>query len=865
MWVIISFLFKHGYTNVIGTEPYLQNYYAGYMNIPYSSQGAVNDVTAPGWSASGTSDSITIISPYPEMNTYEQYGFGFQPAYSFGYTGTGEYASWTGIAAAPQLGAKTVYEEYYPDNRYHLNNSAVINTQDAHVANEHLNKLENNISNLTLSTNITKKVEKKDANSVNEKIKKNNNISKDNNNNNTGNINLIKSNSNNPINSNNDCNGETDKNIADDTSNDRNNGNDNNTTSNDSIGTSNSTDVSDGIATDNSNTETISVSPIKATNNTTSNTLSTTTTTSTTSTIAVVNSHNNKNNINNNNDNHNSSNNANNNNNTSKLKLTATQQKKQLNNKSWASVVSAPTFTPAVQLATNKPYNNQNQALLSSNPANIVGMYTVTESTLISPNGTRQVSAPDIQFYNKNSNPNTILVNNSNTNVVSNEFKNNNINKNYIENNNSNNGSNNSESAINNKLYNNNNNSNKNTNMNVSYKPHTHHNVSHYHPNQFINSNYNYQGIYRPYHHHQQHYNQQNNFPYNNQINYQINSSRNRGSNTQTFNQNYHKANSNLNSTHFNTITLNNSLSTNNNENNNSVYSITVAPTTTTTVATDSTNATKSNATVTNNNNNLKMLTASAGHNSNSYKVNSTNSNKLSSDSITTNNINNDNNNNNDNSSNNNLNNTDDSNAPENNTPGERKSSVLAELRLQNQYNPKDFNLAPKGARFFVIKSYSEDDVHRSIKYNIWCSTEHGNRRLDQAFREREGKGPVYLFFSVNGSGHFCGMAEMMSCVDYDSKSDVWSQDKWKGKFEVKWVYVKDVPNSQLRNIRLENNENKPVTNSRDTQEIPYEKGKQVLKVFHIYRNTTSIFDDFEHYEKRQDEDHKKPLLSIIQ
>ena len=47
----------------------------------------------------------------------------------------------------------------------------------------------------------------------------------------------------------------------------------------------------------------------------------------------------------------------------------------------------------------------------------------------------------------------------------------------------------------------------------------------------------------------------------------------------------------------------------------------------------------------------------------------------------------------------------------------------------------------------------------------------------------------------------------------------MWFQDKWKGKFEVKLIYIKDVPNAQLRNIRLENNENKPVTNSRDTQE----------------------------------------------
>ncbi|CAH1775622.1 unnamed protein product [Owenia fusiformis] len=180
---------------------------------------------------------------------------------------------------------------------------------------------------------------------------------------------------------------------------------------------------------------------------------------------------------------------------------------------------------------------------------------------------------------------------------------------------------------------------------------------------------------------------------------------------------------------------------------------------------------------------------------------------------------------------------------------------VLDKLKSANSYNPKEYNVNTKGARFFIIKSYSEDDIHRSIKYNIWCSTEHGNKRLEQAYKQQEGKGPVYLLYSVNGSGHFCGMAQMISNLDYNANSGVWAQDKWKGQFEVKWIYVKDVPNSQLRHIRLENNENKPVTNSRDTQEVPFEKGKQVLKIIHTYRHTTSIFDDFGHYEKRQEEE----------
>jgi hypothetical protein len=64
-----------------------------------------------------------------------------------------------------------------------------------------------------------------------------------------------------------------------------------------------------------------------------------------------------------------------------------------------------------------------------------------------------------------------------------------------------------------------------------------------------------------------------------------------------------------------------------------------------------------------------------------------------------------------------------------------------------------------------VIKSYTEDDVHKSLKYEIWSSTEPGNKRLDKAFKECGGRGPIFLFFSVNASGHFCGIAEMLTPV----------------------------------------------------------------------------------------------------
>lgn len=67
-------------------------------------------------------------------------------------------------------------------------------------------------------------------------------------------------------------------------------------------------------------------------------------------------------------------------------------------------------------------------------------------------------------------------------------------------------------------------------------------------------------------------------------------------------------------------------------------------------------------------------------------------------------------------------------------------------------YNSPDFPTEYTNARFFIIKSYSEDNVHKSIKYGVWASTANGNKKLDSAFheaKEREDPYPIFLFFSV--------------------------------------------------------------------------------------------------------------------
>ncbi|KAJ3415467.1 hypothetical protein HDV05_004909 [Chytridiales sp. JEL 0842] len=187
----------------------------------------------------------------------------------------------------------------------------------------------------------------------------------------------------------------------------------------------------------------------------------------------------------------------------------------------------------------------------------------------------------------------------------------------------------------------------------------------------------------------------------------------------------------------------------------------------------------------------------------------------------------------------------------------ERRAAMNKADLIRGLHSDALFNWRPANARFFVIKSFTEEDVWKSLKYKIWSSTEMGNRRLAQAFKEASSRVPpvpLVLFFSVNASGHFCGVSQMISNVDWGKSSSVWTQDKWKGTFGVRWIFVKDVPNAMLRHLKVVNNDNKPVTNSRDTQEIMFDIGCEMLKIFADHRSKTSIIDDWDWYDQREAE-----------
>lgn len=178
----------------------------------------------------------------------------------------------------------------------------------------------------------------------------------------------------------------------------------------------------------------------------------------------------------------------------------------------------------------------------------------------------------------------------------------------------------------------------------------------------------------------------------------------------------------------------------------------------------------------------------------------------------------------------------------------------LIDVNLKNETLS---SLVDENSQFFVIKSFSEEDVHKSVKYNVWTSTKSGNQTLNAAYNMTQEKaGHVYLFFSTNGSGRFVGVARMKSTVAYDQFFPFWTQDnKWGGLFNIEWLMIKDVPFKQFKSIEImmKDGQFKPVSNSRDTQEIPFAEGKLMLQNLQSYVNSNTILEHFEYYDIRQE------------
>lgn len=177
----------------------------------------------------------------------------------------------------------------------------------------------------------------------------------------------------------------------------------------------------------------------------------------------------------------------------------------------------------------------------------------------------------------------------------------------------------------------------------------------------------------------------------------------------------------------------------------------------------------------------------------------------------------------------------------------------LININSKNSNILKEINT---DCKFFIIKSFEEEDIHKSIKYGIWSSSKNGNKVLSEAFNiTKERSSFVYLFFSCNQSGRYSGVAKMKSECNFNRIFDLWATDnKWQGLFDVEWIFIKDVPLKEFKDIiiKMKNGVVEPITRARDTQEIPFEQAKTMLNIIEKYEYNNSILENFEYYDMRQ-------------
>ncbi|EDK36743.2 hypothetical protein PGUG_00841 [Meyerozyma guilliermondii ATCC 6260] len=175
----------------------------------------------------------------------------------------------------------------------------------------------------------------------------------------------------------------------------------------------------------------------------------------------------------------------------------------------------------------------------------------------------------------------------------------------------------------------------------------------------------------------------------------------------------------------------------------------------------------------------------------------------------------------------------------ENSSQISQKTPKLPKSQKHEKVEPKSvsglsLDRIPPNSRFFIIKSFTEKDVASSVEHGVWTSTDLGNKRLDKAYKTTsEDGGKVYLFFSVNGSGRFCGIAEMTAAVNFKSKLNIWNEtSRWSGVFPITWVSTDSLPNRHFVQLRNPLNENKPITYSRDTQEVPFNIAFKFIAIY---------------------------------
>ncbi|KAK0640992.1 YT521-B-like domain-containing protein, partial [Cercophora newfieldiana] len=132
--------------------------------------------------------------------------------------------------------------------------------------------------------------------------------------------------------------------------------------------------------------------------------------------------------------------------------------------------------------------------------------------------------------------------------------------------------------------------------------------------------------------------------------------------------------------------------------------------------------------------------------------------------------------------------------------------------------------------RFFIVKSFNEQNVERCMEDGVWATQSHNVQTLTKAFASCKN---VIFFFSVNRSKAFQGYARMVTAPSPDIPKPRWITNiNWEvsDPFRIEWLSKTEVEFYRIGHIKNAYNEGNAVLVGKDGQEVEEEAGRKLLK-----------------------------------
>eukprot|EP01065_Artemidia_motanka_P025525 TRINITY_DN30518_c0_g1_i1.p1 TRINITY_DN30518_c0_g1~~TRINITY_DN30518_c0_g1_i1.p1 ORF type:complete len:435 (+),score=65.92 TRINITY_DN30518_c0_g1_i1:111-1415(+) len=135
---------------------------------------------------------------------------------------------------------------------------------------------------------------------------------------------------------------------------------------------------------------------------------------------------------------------------------------------------------------------------------------------------------------------------------------------------------------------------------------------------------------------------------------------------------------------------------------------------------------------------------------------------------------------------------------------------------------------------YFVIRSHCIENVRISVERGLWATGRQNETAINNAFSRCK---TVFLIFSVNGSGQFCGYATVAERIPRRGReSDERARElglggRWANPFSVEWIKVGSVGFAETNHLVNPYNHGTPIKRSRDGQALPPDVGTALLRL----------------------------------